>query len=71
MADAKTKGEFRGQVRYHYNILQQWTGRAWVRVENFIDEKDYWPTKLHFGPDEEIRENNPYAGDEAFLPTRR
>lgn len=52
----KTKGEYIGQVRFRYNILEQWNGRKWKEVKNFIEEKDYWPHKIHFDVEDALND---------------
>lgn len=54
----KSKGEYRGQVRHRYNILEQWDGKRWREVANFMDEKDYWPPnrKIHFDVEDALHD---------------
>lgn len=64
----KAPGEYVGQCRNVFNILEQWDGKRWRAVPDAFDPKEKSsPVKLHFGPDDDAP-NNPYAGDEAFLP---
>ena len=61
-------GEYVGQCRTVFNILEQWDGKAWRRVPTAPDRRPYPAPRLHFEPE---GPDNPYAGDEAFLPNRR
>ena len=68
----KVPGQYLGQCRKVFNILEQWDGKKWCAVPGAVDpdERPSPPPRLHFGPQDEPP-NNPYAGDEAFLPARR
>lgn len=61
-------GDYLGQCRKVFNILEQWDGCKWRQVPDVPDRRNNQAPSLHFGPDEP---NNPYAGDEAFLPRHK
>lgn len=46
-------GEYLGQCRKQFNILEQWNGREWRRVPDVIDRRPEEPQKLHFFPPED------------------
>jgi hypothetical protein len=63
----KGAGEYVGQCRRVFNILEQWDGKKWRAVPHVPDRRPTLPqSHLHFGPDEP---GNPYEGDEAFCLT--
>lgn len=48
-----TRGDYLGQCRLLFNILEQWNGSQWMRVPNVVDRRPSTePVKLHFGPED-------------------
>lgn len=47
-----TKGEYVGQCRLLFNIIEQWDGKKWRRVPSVVDRRQHAPAPLHFDPDD-------------------
>lgn len=44
-------GQYLGQCRKLFNILEQWDGKKWRRVPDVIDRRPASPADLHFFDD--------------------
>lgn len=47
----KTPGQYLGQCRKVFNILEQWDGKKWRAIPDVVDRRPQSPAKLHFFPD--------------------
>jgi hypothetical protein len=43
-------GEYVGQCRLLFNIIEQWDGKVWRRVPNVPDHRPHPMEPLNFGP---------------------
>jgi hypothetical protein len=56
MPDTKTEydapGEYQGQCRSLFNIIEQWDGKRWRSVPVVVDRRPQPTGRLHFGPED-------------------
>lgn len=47
-----TKGQYVGQCRKLFNILEQWNGKKWMRVPEVLDRRPQKRGPIHFDVDD-------------------